>query len=65
MEQSKNDKPFDCVDYKRKIQLKIYEEIKLLSPQEQILYFQRAAKTGPLGPWWTQLSAAHRVKAGS
>lgn len=65
MDQPKNDKSFDCVAYKRRIQLKIYEEIRQLSPQEQILYFHTAAKTGPLGAWWTQLSATRRTKAGS
>lgn len=33
---------FDCVKMKHEIQAKIYEEIKDMSPEEQIAYFNRA-----------------------
>lgn len=43
---------FDAVEFKRKAQAQIYEEIKDLSPQEEIAYFRRAAEAGSLGDWW-------------
>ena len=33
---------FDCLKMKHEIQAKIYEEIKNMSPEEQIAYFNRA-----------------------
>jgi len=33
---------FDCVKMKHEIQAKIYEEIKDMSPEEQIAHFNRA-----------------------
>jgi hypothetical protein len=48
-------KGFDCIEFKRQAQAEIYEEIKGLSPQEEIEYFRRQAATGPLGKWWNAL----------
>jgi len=49
----KRTKKFDCVAYKHRVQARIYEETKHLSPQEEITYFHKRASTGPLGSWWT------------
>ncbi len=43
----KSDIPFDCVDFKRQAQLRIYEKIKNMSPAEEIEYFRRQAESGP------------------
>lgn len=45
-------KSFDCVEMKRKIQEKIYEETKDLSRDELIDYFRRDARTGPFADLW-------------
>ncbi len=45
-------KAFDCVEMKRKIQEKIYEETKDLSREELIDYFRRHAETGPFAELW-------------
>jgi hypothetical protein len=45
-------KPFDCVQMKRKIQERIYEETKDLSREELIAYFHRHAQTGPFARLW-------------
>ena len=42
---------FDCLEYKRRAQAEIYEEIKDLSRAEQVEYFHRRAQSGPFGPW--------------
>ncbi len=52
MNQIKIKKDFDCIAYKSKIQANIYEEIKNLSPEEQIIYFRRRAESSSLGKWW-------------
>jgi len=55
MKRHKPEKGFDCVEFKRKVQHEIYEEIKGLSPQGEIEYFRRRAAAGPLGKWWKAL----------
>jgi hypothetical protein len=55
MKRRKTRKTFDCVGFKRKVQAEIYEEIKELSPEQEIEYFRRRAATGPLGKWWQGL----------
>ena len=42
---------FDCLEFKRRVQAEIYEEIKDLSRAEQVEYFRRRADTSPFGPW--------------
>ena len=46
---------FDCVEMKRKIQEKIYEETKRLSREELIAYLHRHAETGPFAQLWKKL----------
>jgi hypothetical protein len=48
----KSHKAFDCVEMKRKIQEKIYEETKGLSREELIAYFRCHAETGPFARLW-------------
>ena len=37
-------KTFDCVEMKRKIQAKMYEEIRGMTHKEELEYYQRSAK---------------------
>jgi len=46
---------FDCLQYKWRVQEEIYEEIKGLTPAQEIEYFRRAAEEGPLADWWRKL----------
>lgn len=54
---------FDCVASKRKAQSQIYEEIRGLSHEEEIRYFEQQALRGPLGELWRRLTK--RPKNGS
>jgi hypothetical protein len=54
-------KRFDCIAFKRRVQAKIYEETKRLSPQEEIAYFRDRAQSGALSKWW----ATVRARSGS
>jgi hypothetical protein len=58
-------KGFDCNAYKRQAQAEIYEEIKGLSPEEEIEYFRLRAATGPLGKLWKALERHSEGVAGS
>jgi len=51
-------KKFECLQFKRKAQAEIYEEIKELTPRQQIEYFERKADQGPMGKWWKQVRSA-------
>ncbi len=48
-------KEFDCIEFKRRAQSRIYKRIKGLSPEEEIEYFRQAADEGPLGQWWKSI----------
>jgi hypothetical protein len=55
MKRRKAEKDFDCVGFKRKVQAEIYEEIRGLSPEEEIEYFRRQVAAGPFGKLWKAL----------
>jgi lipoprotein NlpI len=48
---------FDCVEAKREAQAEIYEEIRDLSPEEEIRYFEEQARKGPFRRLWLELIA--------
>ena len=52
MKTTRAKKDFDCVEFKRQAQARIYERIKNLSPEEEIDYFRKAVEDGPLGESW-------------
>ena len=56
-------KKFDCVEFKREAQARIYERIKNMTPDQEIEYFRKAADTGPLGEWWRRIVAGSRDAA--
>lgn len=58
----KTKKAFDCIEYKRNVQLRIYEDIKNLTPQQEIEYFRKKAEEGSLGDWWKSVKNATRPR---
>lgn len=52
MNQTKIEKDFNCLEFKQKAQEKIAEEIKNLTPKEQIQYFRDLAESSSLSKWW-------------
>ena len=52
-----NEKRFDCLAFKWKVQAEIYEETKNLTPEEEIDYFRRHAETGPFAELVRKLRA--------
>ena len=53
----KKAKKFDCVEMKNEIQAKIYEEIKDLTPQEEIAYRRKKLESGSMGEFYKKLRA--------
>ncbi|MBE9140275.1 hypothetical protein IQ254_24250 [Nodosilinea sp. LEGE 07088] len=43
---------FDCLAFKQQAQAQIYEDTKMMSPQELIEYFHQASHWGAVGDWW-------------
>ena len=50
----KKKKRFDCVEMKRRIQEKIYEETKDMTRDELVAYFHRRVQDGPFAELWKQ-----------
>lgn len=65
MKRRKPGKGFDCIEFKRRAQAEIYEEIKGLPPEEEIEYFRRRAATGPFSKLWKALERRSRAVTGS
>ena len=49
---------FDCLESKDRVQEEIYQEIRDLTHQEQIEYYERSARTRPLAHWWKKVRLA-------
>ncbi|MEK6674352.1 MAG: hypothetical protein AABZ47_01705 [Planctomycetota bacterium] len=47
MKMKNSEKPFDCVEFKRRAQEQIYEKIKNMTPTEEIEFFRQAVESGP------------------
>ena len=60
MKRRKPRKNFDCVEFKRQAQAEIYQDIKGLTPEEEIEYFRRQVAAGPFGKLWKALEAHSR-----
>jgi hypothetical protein len=53
-------KTFDCVEFKRQSQMKIYEEIRGMTHDQERAYFEEQAERGPMGDWWKRMKASRR-----
>jgi transcriptional regulator of acetoin/glycerol metabolism len=58
---TKTEKAFDCVEFKRHAQLKIYEDIQGMTHEQERAYFERQAECGPIADWWKRIKAAERT----
>jgi hypothetical protein len=45
----------DCVAMKRRIQAKIYHEIKDMTREQELAYWRKGAERGPWGDWWREI----------
>jgi hypothetical protein len=58
MNPTRTEKPFDGLESKDRAQEEIYQEIRGLTHQEQIEYYERSTRTGPLAHWWEKVRLA-------
>lgn len=56
-------KTFDCVEMKNKIQEQVYEDIKNLTPEEEMDYFKKSAETGPFSEKWKAIQERQARKS--
>ena len=52
---TKAEKTFDCIEFKRNAQLKIYEDIRGMTHEQELVYFVKKAENGPLADWWRRI----------
>lgn len=50
-------KKFDCVEMKNKIQAKIFDDIKGMTPEEEIGYRRKKLESGPMSDLYKKLRA--------
>ena len=50
-------KEFDCIQIKRDAQTKIYENIKQMTPEEEIAYFRQSVDQSKFSKWWRSASS--------
>jgi hypothetical protein len=50
-------KDFDCIEMKRKSQLKIYEAIKEMTPEQEIDYFRHSINKSEFAKWWKSITS--------
>lgn len=55
MKTEKSESRFDCVSFKREVQLRIYNETKDMPCDERLAYFRAAAENGPFAEFWAGL----------
>lgn len=51
----KKSKKFDCVEMKNKIQAQFYEQLKDMSPAEEIEHRRKKLKSGPMATLFKKL----------
>lgn len=64
MKPTRIEKAFDCMEYKRRVQAEIYDEIRDLTDEQRVEYFRRRAEESALGNWWRSVKQA-KAKRGS
>jgi hypothetical protein len=57
---TKTEKTFDCIEFKRRAQLQVYEHIRGMTHEQERKYFEEQAEHGPLGDWWKRIKAGHK-----
>jgi len=50
---TRTEKSFDCLAFKQRIQEEVYEQIKDLTAEQRVRYFNEAARSGPFAKFWS------------
>lgn len=57
-------KDFDCISFKQNAQEKIYEQIKGMTPAEEIAWFRQKVAHGSFGGWAERLISRNSAASG-
>jgi hypothetical protein len=55
-------KTFDCVEFKRRAQEEIYQQIKGMTHEQELAYFREQAECGPFGEWWKRIKESTKKR---
>ncbi|MCP4249318.1 MAG: hypothetical protein GY778_19930 [bacterium] len=63
---TKKTKTFDCVEFKRHTQARLYEATREMSTEQQREHVRRIVETGPLADFWRRVTQQSKTapKAG-
>ena len=61
----KKTKKFDCVDMKRRVQARIYERIRKMTPKQQRAYFNAEPSKGSFAAWFKKVKQADAARRDS
>ena len=61
----KTEKAFDCMEFKRRAQIKIYEQIRGMTHEQEREYFEQQAERGPMGDWWKRMKKSRQTSGRS
>jgi hypothetical protein len=48
-------KYFDSIEFKRRAQAEIFEQIRGMTHEQELSYWNEQAENGPLGEWWKRI----------
>ncbi len=51
---------FDCLEFKRQVQEKLYEDTKQLSHEEELKHYKNSVEKGPFAELWKKLKEAKK-----
>ena len=57
----KKTKTFDCVEFKRQAQARLYEATRELSAEQRRQHVRRIVETGPLADFWRRVTQQSRI----
>jgi hypothetical protein len=60
---TKTEKTFDCIEFKRHAQLKIYEQIRGMTHEQEQAYFTQQSEKGPLADWWRRVKKPEKLES--
>jgi hypothetical protein len=60
--QNPEDANFDCLEFKRRAQAKIYADTKDMTHEEELAYYRRRANEGWIGEWWRSIKGESVVR---
>jgi len=55
-------KRFDCIEFKRRSQERIFKDIRHLTAEEEVAYFRKQAISGPFAELWEKIQRTSKPR---